>query len=72
MNKHQLIQLLNQALAQEHASQIRNAAADRLKEIAEDKKKQAEALRDRIVYATIEAILKDERRHKKQVERLQE
>jgi hypothetical protein len=52
--------LLNEALAREHASQIRCAAADRLKKDTEDERKRAEALRDRIVYEMIEEIVRDE------------
>ena len=61
MEKEKVIKALNQALAQEHACQIRyrthaavitgpyaEAVASRLKEIAEDEKQHADKLRDRI------------------------
>ncbi len=60
-NKQQIIKMLNEALAQEHACQIRylthaavitgpyaEPVASRLKEIAEDEKEHAIKLRDRI------------------------
>ena len=60
-NKEKLLKMLNDALAQEHACQIRylthaavitgpyaEAVANRLKEIAEDEKNHAIQLRDRI------------------------
>jgi hypothetical protein len=62
MDKEKMI-LFNEALAQEYASQIRCAAADRLKKVTEEERKHAEALRDRIVYEIIEEIVRDERRH---------
>jgi bacterioferritin len=61
MNKEKIVKALNEALAQEHACQIRylthaavitgpyaEAVAGRLKEIAEDEEKHAAKLRDRI------------------------
>ena len=61
MDKDKMIKVLNDALAQEHACQIRyrthaavvsgpyaEAVESRLKEIAEDEKEHADTLRDRI------------------------
>jgi bacterioferritin len=137
-NKEKVLKMLNEALAQEHACQIRylthaavitgpyaDAVAARLKEIAEDEKTHAIQLRDRItalagtptmeiatkdlipaktlkeilrvniaeeeaaikmyrsildsvgndgaiLFETIEDILKDEQKHKEELQRLQE
>jgi hypothetical protein len=62
MDKEKMI-LLNEALAQEHASQIRCAVADRLKKTTEQERKHAEALRDHIIYEMIEEIVRDEQQH---------
>jgi bacterioferritin len=61
MDEKKVVQLLNQALAQEHGCQVRyrthaavitgpyaESVASRLKEIAEDEKAHADTLRDRI------------------------
>ena len=72
MNKEQLIRVLNEALAQEHACRIHYAAAARLKAIAEDEKKRIEALRDRIVYETVAEIVEAEQRRQKKLSSFKE
>jgi hypothetical protein len=71
MDKEQL-RAVNRALAQERACRIRCAAASWAKEVAENEKRQAEALEDRLVYETVAGIVEAEQRRQKKLSSFKE